>query len=147
MEKILFVDDDPEIQDIVKTILKKAGYEVISARDGEEALNLAKVNDPDLIILDYVMPRLNGVDVLRALKKDAQTQLIPVIMVTAYSGEKVEGLSAGAMDFITKPIDKTELLLRIRLALKVRHITNELQRIIAYIGELGKIEEPPQNLR
>jgi DNA-binding response OmpR family regulator len=138
MEKILFADDDKDICEIVKNILTNAGYEIIIARDGEEALGLAKTKKPDLVILDYLMPMLNGVEVLRELKKDSSTKDIPVIMLTAYSSEKEESLDAGAMDFITKPVDKTDLLLRIRSVLKIRHIDNELQKIIAYIRELEK---------
>lgn len=138
MEKILYADDDSDTQEIIKDILTKEGYEVIIAKDGNEALNLAKVNKPDLIALDYLMPGLNGEEVCKFLKMDAETQHIPVIMVTAYPSEKEKGLGAGAVDFITKPIGKTELLLRIRAVLKVKHIQNELQKIIAYIAELEK---------
>ena len=91
---------------------------------------------PDLIILDYMMPGMSGVEVCQELKKDAEAKTIPVIMVTAHPGEKERALQAGAVDFITKPVDKSDLLLRIRSVLKVRHINNELQKIIAYIAEL-----------
>jgi len=138
MEKILYADDELDVREIVKSILTKEGYEVIVAKDGSEALSLAKSNTPDLVILDYQMPGLNGIEVCRALKKDNATKTISVMMVTAYPNEKEGSLSAGAVDFITKPVDKIDLLLRIRSALKVRHIKNELQRIIAYIEELGK---------
>ena len=138
MEKILVVDDEEDVRQIMKSILSKEGYEVMIAKDADEALNLAKTNKPDLIILDYLMSGLNGVELCRALKKDNATKPIPVIMVTAYPGEKEESLSAGAVDFITKPVDKIDLMLRIRSVLRVRHISNELQRIIAYIAELEK---------
>jgi len=138
MEKILYADDDPDTQEIIKDILSKEGYEVIIAKDGNEALNLTKINKPDLVVLDYLMPGLNGVEVCKALKADNETKCIPVIMITAYPEEKERALQAGALDFITKPIAKTELLLRIRSVLKVRHIQNELQKIIAYIAELEK---------
>jgi len=136
MEKILYADDDTEIREIIKDILVKEGYDVLIAKDGNEALNLTKQSLPDLIILDYFMPGLTGEQVCMALKKDSQTQHIPVIIVTGYPNEKEKSLSAGAVDFINKPIEKTDLLLRIRSVLKVRHIKNELQKIIAYIAEL-----------
>lgn len=138
MEKILVVDDEIEILGILKDILTKEGYEVLVGRDGNEALNLAKKSKPDLIIADYVMPGLNGAELCRALKKGEETRSIPVIIVTGYPSEKENGLSAGAIDFITKPVDKVDLLLRVRSVLKVRHISNELQKIIAYIEELEK---------
>ncbi len=136
MEKILYADDDPDIQEIISNILTKEGYEAIIAKDGNEALNLAKAQKPDLIVLDYLMPGLNGTQVCEALKNDNETRHIPVIMVTAYPSEKEKSLSAGAVDFINKPIEKTDLLLRISSILKVRNIKNELQKIIAYIAEL-----------
>lgn len=138
MEKILFADDEPDVQNVVKTILEREGYEVIIAKDGGEVLNLAKVNKPDLIVLDYMMPVLDGIETCKTLKKDPETKSMPVIMVTGYPEEKQNSLNVGAVDFITKPIDKTDLLLRIKSILKVRHIRDELQKIIAYLAELEK---------
>jgi CheY-like chemotaxis protein len=138
MERILYADDDQDIREIINIILTKEGYEPIIAKDGKEAIDLAKKQKPDLIILDFLMPYMNGMDACKALKKDVETKDIPIIMVTAYSNEKEESLSAGAIDFINKPIDKTDLLLRIRSVLKVRQVKNELQKIISYIAELEK---------
>jgi CheY-like chemotaxis protein len=135
MEKILLADDDVEVQEIVRTILAKEGYEVTVAKDGYEAIGLAK-NKPDLIILDYMMPGASGVEVCQELKKDPNTKNIPVLMVTAHPMEKERALEVGAVDFITKPVDKTDLLHRIKSVLKVRNINNELQKMIAYISEL-----------
>lgn len=138
MEKILYVDDEEDVRRTVKDILTKEGYEVIVAKDGIEALSLVTKDKPDLVILDFLMPGLNGTEVCQSLKKDSLTKSIPVIMVTAYPNEKEKSLSAGAVDFMTKPVDKVDLLLRIKSALKVRYISNELQRIIAYIEELER---------
>ncbi|MBI4972902.1 MAG: response regulator [Candidatus Omnitrophica bacterium] len=138
MAKILLADDDADIRDIISGILQKEGFEVVLAKDGNEALDLTKANRPELVLLDYLMPGLNGIEVCAALKKDKETKSIPIIMMTAYASEKEGSLSAGAIDFITKPIEKVDLLLRIRSVLKVKHINNELQKIIAYIEELGK---------
>jgi two-component system alkaline phosphatase synthesis response regulator PhoP len=136
MEKILYADDDVEIQRIIKEMLDKEGFNIVIAADGQEALRLAKADKPDLIILDYLMPGLTGDQVCVALKAAPETRSIPVIMVTAYPGEKEKSLSSGAVDFLNKPIEKADLLHRIRSVLKVRHIQNELQKIIAYIAEL-----------
>ena len=138
MEKILFADDDVEIQEVVKSILTRAGYDTVIAKDGAEALRLAEETKPDLIVLDYVMPIMEGLEVCKALKANPKTSHIPIIMVTAYASEKENSLTAGAVDFITKPVDKADLLLRIKSILKVRHIKNELQKIIAYLAELEK---------
>ncbi|MCM8797494.1 MAG: response regulator [Candidatus Omnitrophica bacterium] len=138
MERILYADDDYDVQKYIEDILSKEGYSVIIAKDGAEALGLIKAQKPDLAILDYFMPGLNGIEVCQALRKDEGTKDIPILMVTAYPSEKENSLSAGATDFINKPIDKTDLLLRIRSVLKVREIKNELQRMIAYLAELEK---------
>lgn len=138
MAKILYADDDHSIQEIIHSILKKEGYEVSIAKDGVEAIEYAKRDKPDLIILDYLMPRLDGIEACRAIKKDNDTKDIPIIMVTAYPQEKENSLGAGAIDFINKPVEKMDLLLRIRSVLKVSHIKNELQKIIAYIAELER---------
>lgn len=138
MDKILVADDEQDIREIMQVILQKEGYEVVLAKDGAEVLALVKQTSPDLIVLDYLMPGTDGIEACQALKKDSSAKGIPVIMVTAYPNEKEKGLAAGAVDFITKPVDRIDLLLRIKSALKVKHITNELQRIIAYIAELEK---------
>lgn len=138
MEKILYADDDADIQELIKGILTKEGYEVSIAKDGNDALNLTKTQRPDLVILDFLMPGLNGVEVCQALQKDVETKNIPVIMLTAYPSEKESSLSAGAIDFLNKPIEKTDLILRIKCVLKVRHIKDELQKMIAYIAELER---------
>ena len=138
MEKILVADDDVEVQEIVQSILTKEGYEVSVAKDGNEAVNLARQVKPDLILLDYLMPGLSGLEVCQALKGDKETSSIPVLMVTAHPMEKERSLQAGAVDFIVKPVEKTDLLHRIKSVLKVRFVNNELQKIIAYISELEK---------
>ena len=88
MEKILYVDDDVEIQGLIKDILTKEGFSVTIAKDGQEAVNIVKDADFDLIILDYLMPGLTGDQVCSALKADKKTAMIPVIMVTAYPNER-----------------------------------------------------------
>lgn len=138
MNKILFVDDDPGMRETVRDILAEKGYEIVVAQDGNETIKLAKDSKPDLIVLDYLLPDINGSEVCKILKKNPETEHIPVIIVTAYPDQKEESLRAGAIDFVTKPIDNTDLLLRISSVFKVKHIKNELQKIIAYISELEK---------
>lgn len=138
MERILVADDEADIREITRSILVKSGYEVFIAKDGNEALLMTNESMPDLVILDYLMPGLNGLEVCQALKKNPATAVIPVIIITAYPTQKEQGLAAGAVDFMSKEMDTIDLLTRVKSALKVRHISNELQRAIAYIEELEK---------
>lgn len=144
MERILVADDEADIRQIMKGIIAKEGYEVILAEDGTKALAVAQTEKPDLIVLDFLMPGLNGIEVCKALKKEAATKDIPVIIVTAYPNQKEQALSAGAVDFMSKEADNVDILWRIKSALKVRNIANELQRMIAYIDELEK-KLPPSS--
>ncbi|MFC1594444.1 response regulator [Candidatus Omnitrophota bacterium] len=118
--KILIVDDDPDILDILKITLTDAGYDCLEGNDGEEGLALAKTKSPNLVILDYNMPKLTGVEVVRALKKDILLRHLPIIMLTGKGevSDKVGGINAGADDYIVKPFDPQELLARIRMLLR-----------------------------
>lgn len=138
MEKILVADDEADIRQIMQSIIAKAGYEVILAEDGVQALNVAREQKPDLIVLDFLMPGLSGLEVCKALRKEPELKNIPVIIVTAYPNQKEEALKAGATDFMSKEADTVDILWRIQSALKVRSIDNELQRMIAYIAEIEK---------
>ena len=113
MEKILIVDDEPNICEVLRTILVKEGYTAITATDGEEALAKFASVHPDLVLLDVMMPGMNGYTVMREIQKRSN---VPVILVTAKSepNDEALGLDLGAEDYITKPIDKTKLLARIR---------------------------------
>ncbi|MBM3251353.1 MAG: response regulator [Candidatus Omnitrophica bacterium] len=119
-QKILIVDDDPDILDILRIVLTERGFEVIEASNGEEALEQAKTKAPNLIILDYKMPKLSGIEVCQQLRKDILLQHMPIIMLTG-KGEvqdKVEGLGAGADDYIVKPFQVNELVARIKMVLR-----------------------------
>ncbi len=119
-EKILVVDDEIDILTLLEYNLTKSGFKVISAKDGPEAILLAGMERPDLIILDIMLPSMEGTDVCKALKKDDGTSHIPVIMLTA-KGEEVDrivGLELGAEDYITKPFSPRELILRVKAVLK-----------------------------
>ena len=111
MKKILVVDDEKPISDIVKFNLTKEGYEVFTAYDGEEALEKVKEVEPDLILLDLMLPKLDGLEVAREVRK---TYDMPIIMVTAKDSEidKVLGLELGADDYVTKPFSNREFLIR-----------------------------------
>lgn len=117
MKKILVVDDEKPISDIIKFNLKKEGYEVFTAYDGEEALSQVEEVDPDLIILDLMLPKIDGLEVAREVRK---THNMPIIMVTAKDSEidKVLGLEMGADDYVTKPFSNRELVARVKANLR-----------------------------
>lgn len=122
-QKILVVDDEIDIITLLEYNLGKAGFKVISASDGPEAIESAKRERPNLIILDIMLPSMEGTEVCKALKKDDATSHIPVVMLTA-KGEEVDrivGLELGADDYITKPFSPRELILRVKAVLKRGH--------------------------
>ena len=112
---ILVADDEPHIRRILQYLLEQAGYDVVVAADGEDALREVDRCAPDLVLLDVMMPRLDGFSVLRSIRSSLETARLPVILLTAkgQSDEKVRGLRGGANDYIIKPFDQEELLLRI----------------------------------
>ena len=116
MSSILLVDDDPLLRTLVEHKLRLRGFQVTSAESGEEGLKRASMQRPDLIVLDAMLPELDGFEVLQRLKEDAATQAIPVIMLTARKQEAdiVSALSKGARDYLVKPFSPDELVARIR---------------------------------
>ena len=110
--KILVVDDEPHIVRLVQVNLEKAGYQVLTAFDGLEALQKVSADKPDMIVLDVMMPRMNGFDVLKKLQSDPMTQDIPVIMLTAKAQDAdiFKGWSSGVSSYLTKPFNPMELL-------------------------------------
>ena len=116
MSKILIVEDDPDIRELLRFNLEKAGYNIFLAEDGEKALTLARKHAPDIILLDLMLPGVDGLEVCRTLKKDPELQRISVIMVTAKGEEmdRVVGLELGADDYVVKPFSLREVVLRIR---------------------------------
>jgi two-component system phosphate regulon response regulator PhoB len=119
-QKILVVDDEPDAVELIEFNLKGAGYDVITAADGAEALKKARTTGPSLILLDLMLPEVDGLEVCKILRRDAATANIPVIMVTAKAAEidRVLGLELGADDYVTKPFSPRELLLRIKSVLR-----------------------------
>ncbi len=115
--RILIADDEPDIRDIIKIVLTKEGYQVIETCDGEEALREIQKQNPDMVILDYSMPKMNGKDLCQVIKKDLLMQHMPVVLLTGKSDidDKVRGLEAGADDYITKPFVPKELIARIKM--------------------------------
>jgi cyclic di-GMP phosphodiesterase len=127
---ILVVDDDASNLLLLTEILKTAGYQVRAATNGEQALEEFKKRQPDLVLLDVMMPKLDGFEVCRRLKSDPETQLTPVVLVTSLAAarDRIKGIEAGADDFLNKPYDQAELLARVRSLLKLKARTDELDR-------------------
>jgi DNA-binding response OmpR family regulator len=113
---ILVADDEPDIVTIVEMILRSQGYDVLKAANGLEALELAERHSPDFILLDIMMPDMDGWEVLRLLHVDPSTSEIPVAMISAKTGSraKITSMQEGAVDYITKPFDSQELLSKVR---------------------------------
>jgi len=123
--KILLVDDDPDFVEATKLVLESQPYEVITALSGEDGLKKAREEKPDLVLLDIIMPGVDGFQVCQQLKKDPQLAEIPVIMITSFSERYMEtslgmsqGLSLEAEDFVDKPVAPAELLIRVEKWLK-----------------------------
>lgn len=119
-KKILVVDDEPHIVELVRFNLEASGFKVIEAMDGQKAIELAQSENPDLILLDLMLPGTDGLEVCRFLRQQKSTREIPIIMLTAKSEEidKVLGLEIGADDYITKPFSPRELVARIKAVLR-----------------------------
>ncbi len=132
------VDDDRIIVEILSQSLTLAGYEVITAADGEEGLGLARQIKPDVILLDVMMPKLDGYSVCRQLKEDKETQLIPIIILTALTDrdDKLKALEVGADEFIRKPPDRQELLIRIKSLLRTKKLYLQVQSSSKGLREL-----------
>jgi putative two-component system response regulator len=137
--RILVVDDESQNVEVLKRLMTRLGYEVLSASDGEEALQTVVRDRPDLVLLDVNMPGIDGIEVCRRLKSDPATRLIPIVLVTTLtdSEDRVRGIEAGADDFISKPPVIAELEARVRSLLRLKTYTDELDSAESVILSLG----------
>jgi adenylate cyclase len=147
--RILVVDDVPENVRLVEAVLVPRGYDVVTATDGHAALELVESAKPDLVLLDVVMPQLDGYAVCRRLRERDETSVLPVIMLTAAVGpEKTKAIESGADDFIPKPFDQDELLARVRSLLRIKRYHDTIkelnrtleQRVQAQVEELERLQ-------
>jgi two-component system alkaline phosphatase synthesis response regulator PhoP len=137
-ETILIVEDEKDIVKMLDYNLKKEGYKTLVTYDGEDAIDAANTKQPDLILLDLMLPGMDGLEVCKTLKGESKTALIPIIMLTAKSQEsdKVVGLELGADDYVTKPFSPRELIARIKAVLRRMKEKDKLPEVMK-IGELG----------
>ena len=128
--KILVVDDTPANVKLLADLLTVKGYRVVTAASGEQALKSVAADRPDLVLLDVMMPGMNGYEVCSAIRADPATGILPVVMVTSLDAgqERIKGLEAGADDFLTKPVNQQELLARVRSLLRIKALYDEVQR-------------------
>lgn len=145
---ILIVDDDAAHLEALSDLLTTAGYRVVKARDGHQALEQVRRCNPDMILLDILMPRLDGYEVCKRLKNDPSTVFLPVVLITGLDGleERIKGVEVGADDFLTKPANSLELVTRVRSLLRVKRLHDELeahrrdleQRVAERTGQLQR---------
>jgi two-component system, OmpR family, alkaline phosphatase synthesis response regulator PhoP len=135
---VLIVDDNPQNIELLQAFLESLPVKIVTASDGVEALERVAEHNPDLILLDIMMPRLSGFQVCRKVKGDPKTRDIQVLMVTALNelGDIEQASECGTDDFVSKPVNKFELLTRVKSLLRVRHLKSELERALTYLNEI-----------
>ena len=144
---ILVADDNPMNVDILRTRLAVNGYEILTAADGEEALAIAREKQPDLILLDVMMPKMDGLEVCRHLKADSSLSFMPIILVTAKADSKdiVAGLEAGGDEYLAKPVDQAALVARVKSMLRIKALHDTVQeqaaRLDAQARELSELNK------
>ncbi|MHC4456033.1 MAG: response regulator [Planctomycetota bacterium] len=137
---VLVVDDNQQNLELLQAYLEDMDCKTIPAHDGPEALEIVSKRLPDLIVLDVMMPKMSGFEVCKRIKNDPKTSNIPVIMVTALNefGDIERGIDSGTDDFLSKPVSKLELVTRVKTMLKLKHLTDKLERTLAYLSEVEK---------
>lgn len=143
MATVLIVDDELLLRQAIRTQLEEQGYHILEASSGHEALAMANRANPDLILLDMILPDLEGLEVCRILKKEEATRAVPVVLLTVREGlaDRIQGLNAGASDYLTKPVQPDELSARVKAHLRTRQLCEDLdqrQRDFASLLELSK---------
>jgi len=140
---VLIVDDNPQNVELLQAFLESLPVKLVTAADGVEALRKVAEHQPDLILLDIMMPHMSGFQVCKRLKADPKTKDIQVLMVTALNelGDIETATECGTDDFVSKPVNKFELLTRVKSLLRVRHLKSELERALTYLNEIEQDDE------
>lgn len=141
--KVLIVDDNKENLDLVTYFLKPQNYQLLTAGDGETALELVTRETPDIILLDIMLPKMSGFEVCEKIKKNPATRFIPIVMITALKElkDKIRALEAGADDFISKPFENVELLTRVKSLLRVKKYHDELEESNRALQRMDQFKE------
>ena len=136
--RVLIADDIQQNRELLEAYLADEGYEILMASDGQQTMQLVDKHQPDLILLDIMMPRMSGYEVCAQIKGDAARRGIMVLIVTALNeaGDIEKAVNACCDDFLTKPVNRLELRTRVRSLLRVRHLANERDRLLAYLEEM-----------
>jgi DNA-binding response OmpR family regulator len=137
-QKVLLVDDEPVISELLTDFLTGEGYEVIVASNGGKVVELALRENPQVIILEVNMPNVDGIEACRRIREDEKIRLTPVIMMTGLNNHKTAADEAKADDFVYKPFDLAELLLRVQSIQRIRNLVDPAERLTTYINELNK---------
>jgi CheY-like chemotaxis protein len=140
---VLIVDDNPQNVELLQAFLESLPVKIVTAFDGLDALQKVADHQPDLVLLDIMMPQMSGFQVCRRLKSDPKTRDIQVLMVTALNelGDIEQANEVGTDDFVSKPVNKIELLTRVKSLLRVRHLKSELERALTYLNEIEQDED------
>jgi putative two-component system response regulator len=141
--RVLVIDDEPAVADLLARLVAREGYDVAVAADGRSAMASIAEQEPDVILLDVVLPDTNGFEICRRLKEERRTRLTPVVLVTGLSDRerRVAGLAAGADDFLTKPIDAQELLARVGSLVRMKQYTDDLDSAASILMSLAVLIE------
>ena len=143
---IMLVDDNVQNLELLQAYLEELGCPIRTATDGQEALDLVAHDQPDIILLDIMMPRMSGFQICKKIKGSAETRGIPIIMVTALNevSDVERAVECGADDFLTKPVNRLELLTRVRSLLRVRNLQRELDRTLSEMRRIVR-EDPDRS--
>jgi CheY-like chemotaxis protein len=141
---VLIVDDNPQNVELLQAFLESLPVKLVTAVDGVDALEKVAAHNPDLILLDVMMPRMSGFQVCQKLKADPKTKDIQILMVTALHelGDIERASECGTDDFVSKPVNKVELQTRVKSLLRVRHLKSELERALTYLNEIEQDDTP-----
>lgn len=141
--KILVVDDESANVELLKVLLKREGYVVVTASDGQQALDMVEREHPDLVLMDVMMPKLSGFEVCDQIKQNKATRLTPVVLITALaeSEDRIQGINAGADDFLTKPVNQHELRARVNSLVRLKRYTDDLDSAESVILSLALVIE------
>jgi CheY-like chemotaxis protein len=146
-ERVLIVDDEPVNQELLEAFLIGCDYDLDFAADGVESLEKVKSFEPDLVLLDVMMPKMSGFEVCEQIKSNPETAGIMALMVTALGelGDVERAVKVGCDDYLSKPVNKAELLKRVENMLKLRAVTNELERLRRYIDSMEDATSPKRD--